>query len=429
MKPVQGEFSYRRTVDRLVRERLDGRSESWEELLQSLRGIDPITAFDSVRRQELLSRIQSDTRPKGGVLERSSGSIAELYFRLPTPHPLDYSWWFVYTSLEALTSKIEKIGGRKVALLGTPTLALYLTRRFGRGRVVLIDKDPLTVQRCHAAGVDAISADLKGGDLPPVLCDVDVADPPWYEEDTTRFIEAARGFLEPSGVLLLTCAPLSTRPGMREEWERVIAQASALGFQLFGEEDHAISYLSPLFEQNAFSAAGVPQTSSGWRHGRLAIFQCVSQMRHSERLSNAEMPAWREFVIGDVRIRVKVKTGGSSARPVLRNVVMGDILPSISRRDPRRDLVDAWTSGNRVFSCDCTSVLIGVLEEVEANVEQGRDQEVVLRGLRNRKYESVGRLIQQIGDLVEIEGREVELWRMRHLLGGVKRLSERSVGF
>ncbi len=36
----------------------------------------------------------------------------------------------------------------------------------------------------------------------------------------------------------------------------------------------------------------------------------------------------------------------------LISLVKGDILPTVSRRDPRRRQADVWTSGNRIFQTD-----------------------------------------------------------------------------
>lgn len=54
-------------------------------------------------------------------------------------------------------------------------------------------------------------------------------------------------------------------------------------------------------------------------------------------------------------VRFRIKDGGADADglgdPSLLPVVPSDILPSVSRCDPRRSAVDVWTSGNRIFRC------------------------------------------------------------------------------
>lgn len=48
--------------------------------------------------------------------------------------------------------------------------------------------------------------------------------------------------------------------------------------------------------------------------------------------------------------------------PSLISVVPGDVLQSVSRRDPRRQLADVWTLGNRIFACQGRGVLWQILE-------------------------------------------------------------------
>lgn len=417
LAPAVDQTSYLREVDRWVDRRLRLHSRSWGDLLRSLPGVDPITVFESVRRQKLSSRIRSaDNTRSSYLLDRPQERFSATYFELPTPHPLDYSWWFDSPSIALLTLRTEKVARRRIVLLGTPTLALSLAQRLGGKRVVLIDKDPLTLKQCSSAGMETILADLNGDDLPSVVGDVVVADPPWYEEDTVGFLCAARSFLEPGGVLLLTCPPLGTRPGIKEEWKRVAARASMLGFKLLAQEECSVAYLSPLFEQNAFSAAGIPSTPSSWRRGGLALFRCISESRSFERLAKAQMPCWQDVSIGDVRIRVKIKDGAEPADPVLRTVVGGDVLPSISRRDPHRDRVDVWTSGNRVFCCVGTSVLIHVVEAFALGAEVGSAVErAVCQVLTESERENVSVAAHQIREIVRAEQSEVESWRMRHV--------------
>ena len=55
--------------------------------------------------------------------------------------------------------------------------------------------------------------------------------------------------------------------------------------------------------------------------------------------------------------RIRLLNDAAFRDPRLKSLVPGDILPTVSRRDPRRQQVDVWTSGNRVFACDGLNVL------------------------------------------------------------------------
>ncbi len=70
---------------------------------------------------------------------------------------------------------------------------------------------------------------------------------------------------------------------------------------------------------------------------------------------------WVEESLHGVRVRVRPSESSDFNDPNLLTIVGGDILPSASRRDYRRSLVDVWTSGNRVFASQGRNVLIHIL--------------------------------------------------------------------
>jgi dihydroorotase-like cyclic amidohydrolase len=91
----------------------------------------------------------------------------------------------------------------------------------------------------------------------------------------------------------------------------------------------------------------------------------------------------------------------------LRSIVPGDILPSVSRRDPRRANADVWTSGNRIFACGGTSTLVTIIDalaarqmpEVAVEVQEGRT-------LAAGEAALVATAAQQVQDVVKWESAE-----------------------
>jgi hypothetical protein len=80
---------------------------------------------------------------------------------------------------------------------------------------------------------------------------------------------------------------------------------------------------------------------------------------------------WTERVLGRVRLRVRL--GCDVAHdPRLTRLVEGDVLPSVSRRDPRRVEARVWTSGNRVFGCTAPSKLLRLLDDPDLS-DMGAD--------------------------------------------------------
>ena len=68
----------------------------------------------------------------------------------------------------------------------------------------------------------------------------------------------------------------------------------------------------------------------------------------------AGMPQWLEVNASGVRVRFKpnILSPSLTRDLTLHTIVTGDVLPSVSSRDPRRSLATVWTSGNRVFRID-----------------------------------------------------------------------------
>jgi hypothetical protein len=112
----------------------------------------------------------------------------------------------------------------------------------------------------------------------------------------------------------------------------------------------AIAYETPFFERNALAAAGIyppPQ----WRRGDLIVFRKAHTSTRSPA-SSVRGREWTEVGIGRMRLFIRGTSAVCSEEASLISLVDGDILPTVSRRDPRRRLANIWTSGNRIFRTD-----------------------------------------------------------------------------
>ena len=67
---------------------------------------------------------------------------------------------------------------------------------------------------------------------------------------------------------------------------------------------------------------------------------------------------WTEVAIGRMRLFIGTGGNGASGDADLVSIVAGDVLPSVSRRDPRRSPANVWTSGNRVFRTNNPQLLL-----------------------------------------------------------------------
>ena len=124
---------------------------------------------------------------------------------------------------------------------------------------------------------------------------------------------------------------------------------------------------------------------------------------------NTDDSAWVEVSIDGVRIRVRQRDGEGFANPQLKKLVTDDVLPTVSRRDSRRQQVDIWTSGNRVYRCDGTHILTALLHAIES-LENPliAIQRILHHPLDDLQSKLVKSSVLQVKQLVGTERREMK---------------------
>ena len=241
--------------------------------------------------------------------------------------------------------------GSRPVLLGAPSV-FWALRSVESMPPLLLDANPSVIEALGGTGGelhDARLCDLRRDGLPDEKSAVVVVDPPWYREHERLFLWAAAQLCQPGGSVLVSVPAEGTRPGVKVDREDALAWAGHLGFEVEAMEPGALGYVSPPFERNALAAVGLGGMPNEWRHGDLVVLR----MREHTATARPECAAddrWPEVMIGSVRIRVNgAECSEGVLDPRLRKVVPGDVLDTVSRRDPRRQGVAMWTSGNRVF--------------------------------------------------------------------------------
>ena len=296
-------------------------------------------------------------------------------------------------------------------VFGAPTLVRNAIEVGFPRQLILLDSNPVTLEplRKAAANVEIVLCNLLCDPLPAFEAKMIVIDPPWYEEYIDYFLWAAGQLCASKGKVLASLPPVGTRPGMEQEWIRILDRAKSLGFTLSKLERGALPYVSPPFERNALKAAGINTYLGYWRRGDLVEFTL------SARNSVAAPPSilsdgldWDEEVFRGVRIRVNNGSRESDfLNPCLVSVIQGDILPSVSRRDERRYLARVWTSGNRIFACEGTTTFRCILEALVAS----RPPERILverfeRSLTENEKHLVVHTGTQIATIIDLEVKE-----------------------
>jgi hypothetical protein len=192
--------------------------------------------------------------------------------------------------------------------------------------------------------------------LPTLQAGTVIADPPWYPSYTRAFLWAAAFVSTPSATVLFSLPGLGTRPGIEVGRRRDFEWASRRGLELDHIEPGVIRYESPPFERRALVAAGLGAVSSTWRRADLAVFRRTDAAIGARPHFPADSK-WVEVCVANVRIRFREDSGRRHLDPRLIRLVDGDVLPTVSRRDPMRSHVAVWTASNRVFGCRSPQIL------------------------------------------------------------------------
>jgi len=402
------QLTFEEAVDRWVSAGLT-EPVAWDQLLYTLPSVYPATVRESARRLLLSDRIRFTTDRSLTPGAKSFALKSWCQDKLPTPHPQDSLWWFGDIALERVLAHIQQLVTHSdgVLLLGTPSLFHYLKAHNLRRSVLLLDKDCSSIAEGQYR---ALPFDVLTDTATDERFDVIVADPPWYPLETRAFLIAALRRSKLGTRLLVSVPGAGTRPGVQREWRELLVWAEGRGLRLLDYEARALPYISPLFERNALRAAGIDAYPEDWRRGDLAIFEFDGSAGDDTVTANGQR-RWTEVRFGRVRLRIRAESYITWKSPRLRTLVAGDILPSVSRRDRRLKSVGAWTSGNRVFSCEGCFALWKIAEAMSLDeCPSVRLGAAIGTDLDEEQKEEVGEVVAKLNETIAIEEQEIEDW-------------------
>lgn len=422
MRGKNSEGSFDDTVDDWVQNTVMGGVEDFGSLVSALPGVYPRHVREALRRLAEKKRVSARAVEKmlaQAANERPWRRRTLFRSELPVPHPLDYEWQYADAAIERLldeSAALARPPGRLV-LLGAPSLVPGALRQNPKGEVMALDKNAALVTALGRAWPRArvILCDLMRERLPAIpKAAVVIADPPWYSEHIHSFLWASCQMCRPDGFVLMSLPPLGTRPGIASERARFLTLADELRLRLVRLDEGVLPYLSPPFEQNALRADGTPGVPIDWRRGDLVVFARTTAAQRPRPVPPPVEEAWCEAEVLGVRVRLRSQPEAGFVDPRLVSLVAGDILPTVSRRDPRRRSVDVWTSGNRVFHCRGTNILLQVLEALgtgQAPIE--RVACALGHKLEPDEADLVNRACEQASNLIGVEQDERRSWSER----------------
>jgi hypothetical protein len=369
------EQSFEEQVDRWVYGIIARGVTNFNSLLESLPSVYPSVVYESVRRLTAAGTfnnqdfVLTSEAPWPNEAAREQSSNHQHRIILPVPHPLDYDWRFGVSAVNYLLETCLELTGpdEMIALLGTPSVLRTAIESSYPRRMALLDANRSVVNCLSQAASDTqvVLCDVVKDTLPLIEASAIIVDPPWYEEHMVGFLWAASQLCLQGGHVMVSIPPVGTRPGIERDRESLFNWARQLGLRLLRTEAAILPYCSPLFEINALKAEGLCGILEDWRRGDLSIFVKDAQVMSPRPLPpSASEDRWVEESLDGVKVRVRPWNSSEFEDPTLLTIVGGDILPSASRRDDRRALVDVWTSGNRVFACYGRNVLIHILRAI-----------------------------------------------------------------
>lgn len=347
---------YLSAVDQVIADLASVPHTSLTPIVRGALSCYPTLVVERLRALQLLERLATDPEQTDTCAPHPK----------PELHPLDYEWHFTDDSAEYITQTLMASRPTRVLCLGAPTVAQAIGR-IG-GSACLVDRNPLVFERLRQRGIDAlvdfvrldllVEAPRQSG-FPAVFLD-----PPWYADDIIFWLSRAAKASQEGAVIAFPLFRSLLRPEAQDERKVILAFASRFGsVEVLGG---AVSYRTPLFEREALGRSGVSLTDP-WKMADLVLVSQVADPGGPPPNTPRVEDRWETFVIGSQVIKLRHRTTAADSSPVVEPIAgcLDYILPTVSRRDPRRPDIDLWTSRNRVARVRNSPVVAGLLHKLE----------------------------------------------------------------
>jgi hypothetical protein len=379
--------------------RLCRQPRTFEYISKNLNGLDPIQIKEYLsnfedenilqKRGDLWSKKEKNNSKKQKLLNEDSQLYLKKYMGyfefLKTPHPLDFEWRNSTASLNYLINEVQELNSvnDEVLFLGMPTLFATACIKDIPQKITLVEKNKPIIQGLKNLNFDKerfkiLDADIfnvsptKIGKFYSVIMD-----PPWYTPHFYQFMWLAVQCIDVGGVIGISLPPINTRPNIDKEridWLNFCQKHGLCIENLYAQKLH---YAMPFFEFNAFRSAGINEIFPFWRKGDFALFRKVHNDQFERPKLDETKPFWTEIEINSIRIRVKNEIVHDNLELDIKSLLKGDILPTVSARDKRREEANVWTSGNRIFKVNNPKKLIKLLREVQIKGSKNREEKYV----------------------------------------------------
>ena len=313
-----------------------GEGADYIEILRSCYGADPREVYDVYKQYK--------------TAEPDDFKWKNLYPQFPEPHPAYSQWRLNPESAELIIGYLSKKNYKDICFLSCPILGTTYSKITGREIAILdIDSQVMDFATKNSKLIkynlnDDIPQNLKGR-FQCVVCD-----PPWYLEDIELVIIRAAKLVAEGGSIYLSIPRLLTKPSIINERLLLQKKISEWGL-VMAEIKPIVSYEVPPFEINAYR--DIPCFSGRiWRYGDWLKLKKIdnTNIDHICRSSSLE---WKEINCGVKRVFLRsINESDCYVAPKLRHLVQGDILNTVSRRNPYIDQIGIWTSRNAIMTVE-----------------------------------------------------------------------------
>lgn len=367
---------------RMILDSIEAGAGSLDEIAGASGGMYPSTLqplLAELSTERLIYRVAGRYRVRTAQqTDRVAPTLCVLPSSLPLPHPCDCDWRFQDSAAKYLAATITKASPRSapVLLIGAPRLFVELTAMSETSHVYLLDSNRELIETVNNEPLPphfhAIYHDLTNfGPSPiPEAVGVVFCDPPWYPEYYDSFLAHASLFVELGGKVFVSLLPALTRPGAWQDRWQLLASANALGLHVESLTIGVVRYETPLFEHRSLAREGIT-VGDCWRAADLLLLRKYAEPNAEaiERIQRAvatslEHTAWLDILIKGRKLKLRLPLDAPDEPPVLIRIEQDDVLPTVSRRYPGRDLVDLWLWDNRVFGARGRASLWAALNSI-----------------------------------------------------------------
>lgn len=330
--------------------------ESYDELFRYSKGAFPDVVFP------IISNLKSVNS-----LNKKYYGLKELTSIIPESNPTNFDWRFDNTTIKKITSLIRRKKYKRIALFGTPSLFIPLSKI--SKDITLYDINELL--RVHFKNDKrVIITDINTFDFKDIkLFDCVIMDPPWYLNYYKIWLQKGNSILKVNGEILITLFQEMLRPKAKKELTTIKTFAQKIG-TLEIIEDY-VTYITPLFEKELFNFKNIP-CYGNWRIADLLIIKKETN-NILPSIKNVKTDNWTRLEIGTQTIAIDgSKCIGQMIKVRFPYKNEDSLIKSVSERDSVRRKLNFITSRNRgliITGCDkAIAILKSISNGVSKNI-------------------------------------------------------------